>query len=106
MDLQALGSIFSAIFLAELGDKTQLATLCFTIRGDLSRLEIFLAAGGALVLSTGLAVAAGQAVMALAAPDLLKAGAGLIFLIMGLIFLREGFRERRDRQREGTPPCA
>jgi putative Ca2+/H+ antiporter (TMEM165/GDT1 family) len=112
MDFQAMTPIFSSVFLAELGDKTQLATLCFTIRGGLSRLEVFLAAGAALVLATGLGVAVGQAAGLLAEPEILKAGAGLIFLILGLIFLREGLRERRSGPGtapgpgEADPPCA
>ena len=103
MNLEAMLPIFSSVFLAEMGDKTQLATLCFTIRGGLSRLEVFLAAGAALVLATGLGVAAGRAAGLLAEPAFLKAGAGLIFLIFGLIFLREGLRELRS---PGDPPCA
>jgi putative Ca2+/H+ antiporter (TMEM165/GDT1 family) len=105
MDIQAMLPIFSGVFLAELGDKTQLATLCFTIRGGLNRLEVFLAAGAALVLATGLGVAAGQAVGLLAAPTFLKAGAGAIFLILGLALLREGLRERRSGP-GAAPPCA
>jgi len=97
--------IFSSVFLAELGDKTQLATLCFTVQGGLSRLEVFLAAGAALVLATGLGVLAGQAFGLLAEPEFLKAGAGLVFLILGLVFLREGLRERRSGPGE-APPCA
>jgi len=104
MNLEAMTPIFFSVFLAELGDKTQLATLCFTIRGGKSRLEVFLAAGAALVLATGLGVAVGRTVGLLAEPEFLKAGAGLIFLIFGLIFLREGLRERRSSG--AGPPCA
>ncbi|MDR2935176.1 MAG: TMEM165/GDT1 family protein [Candidatus Adiutrix sp.] len=105
MDFQAMLPIFSGVFLAELGDKTQLATLCFTMRGGLGRLEVFLAAGAALVLATGLGVAAGQAVGLLAEPEFLKAGAGVVFIILGLAFLREGLRERRPGP-GSAPPCA
>jgi putative Ca2+/H+ antiporter (TMEM165/GDT1 family) len=97
--------IFFSIFLAELGDKTQLATLCFAAQGGLSRLEVFLAAGAALVLATGLGVVLGQAFGRLVEPEFLRAGAGLIFLILGLIFLREGLCERRAGTGE-APPCA
>jgi putative Ca2+/H+ antiporter (TMEM165/GDT1 family) len=108
MDFQAMLPIFTSVFLAELGDKTQLATLCFTIRGGLSRLEVFLAAGAALVLATGLGVAAGRAAGFLVEPEFLKAGAGVVFLILGLIFLREGLRERRSSSSGPgvAPPCA
>ena len=105
MDIQAMVPIFSGVFLAELGDKTQLATLCYTVQGGLGRLEVFLAASAALVLATGLGVAAGRAAGLLAEPEFLKAGAGLVFLIFGLVFLREGLRERRSGP-GGVPPCA
>ena len=96
MNLEAMISIFSSIFLAELGDKTQLATLCFccTFQDKINRLEVFLAASSALVLATGLGVAAGQAFGLFAKPNFLKAGAGLIFIILGLILLHEGYRDR------------
>jgi putative Ca2+/H+ antiporter (TMEM165/GDT1 family) len=97
--------IFFSVFLAELGDKTQVATLCFSAQGGLSRLEVFVAAGAALVLATGLGVTVGQALGLMVDPEFLKAGAGMIFLIMGLIFLREGLKERRDGS-GAAPPCA
>jgi len=52
-------AVFLGVFLAELGDKTQLATLFFATDAALSRWGVLAAAGGALVLSTGLAVTAG-----------------------------------------------
>ena len=105
MNLETMLPIFSGIFLAELGDKTQVATLCFSAQGGLSRLEVFLASGAALVLATGLGVTVGQAVGLLVNPEFLKAGAGMIFLIMGLVFLRDGLRERRSGP-GAAPPCA
>ena len=105
MDLKAMLPIFSGVFLAELGDKTQLATLCFTIQGGLGRLEVFLAAGAALVLATGLGVAAGQVLGFVLAPAFLKAGAGALFIVLGLALLQEGRRERRSGP-GAAPPCA
>ena len=52
-------AIFATIFLAELGDKTQLATLLFATDKQHHPMVIFLAAAGALVLSTAIAVALG-----------------------------------------------
>ena len=104
MNLNAMIPIFFSVFLAELGDKTQVATFCFSAQGDLSRLEVFVAAGAALVLATGLGVTVGQALGLMVDPEFLKAGAGMIFLIMGLIFLREGLKERRDGS-GAAPPC-
>jgi putative Ca2+/H+ antiporter (TMEM165/GDT1 family) len=52
--------IFTTVVLAELGDKTQLATLLFAADEKApSPMLVFLAAAGALVLSTAIAVIAG-----------------------------------------------
>jgi len=51
-------SMFLAVFLAELGDKTQLATVTFASGGTPWR--VFAVAASALVASTGLAVAVGH----------------------------------------------
>ena len=105
MDFQALATVFNGIFLAELGDKTQLATVCFTAEGGASRREVFLAAGAALVLTTLLGVIFGAALGRLAPPWLLKAGAGIVFLVMGLLLLREGWPGLK-RWVGKEPPCA
>ena len=55
MDFKMLLTTFGLIFLAELGDKTQLATFCFSADCD-SRISVFLGAAGALVLSSLIAV--------------------------------------------------
>ncbi|MEK9753610.1 MAG: TMEM165/GDT1 family protein [Rhodospirillaceae bacterium] len=54
-----LAAVFVAVFVAELGDKTQLAVLLFSSGKEVSPFMVFLAASAALVLSTGLAVLVG-----------------------------------------------
>jgi putative Ca2+/H+ antiporter (TMEM165/GDT1 family) len=76
-------AIFLTVFLAELGDKTQLATLLFATERQLSPLLVFLCAAGALVLSTGIAVAAGTAAQHHLALIPLKLIAGLGFIAIG-----------------------
>ncbi|RME66473.1 MAG: UPF0016 family protein, partial [Alphaproteobacteria bacterium] len=56
-----LFAIFIAIFIAELGDKTQLATLMFSAEGGANPWLVFAAAAAALVAATGLAVLVGTA---------------------------------------------
>jgi putative Ca2+/H+ antiporter (TMEM165/GDT1 family) len=71
------------IFLAELGDKTQLATLLFAANPEVSRTGVFLAAAGALILSSLLAVLVGGALPELLAPRRLRTLAGVAFVVIG-----------------------
>jgi len=59
MDFKALLAVFATIFMAELGDKTQLATVLFAADSRLSPWLIFLASSLALVCAAGLGVLAG-----------------------------------------------
>jgi putative Ca2+/H+ antiporter (TMEM165/GDT1 family) len=86
--------IFSTVFLAELGDKTQLATLLFASDGKAtaSPFAIFCAAAGALVLSTALAVALGTAAERYLTFVPLKLVAGLGFIAIGAWTVTSHFR--------------
>lgn len=79
----ALWPIFLTVFLAELGDKTQLATLLFASDTEVSKVGVFLAASGALVLSTLIAVLVGSQLSQYISPRALKIMAGLGFVIIG-----------------------
>ncbi|NQX89000.1 MAG: TMEM165/GDT1 family protein [Halioglobus sp.] len=59
MDWKAYLTIFGVIFVAELGDKTQLATVLFAADKEVSRSIVFLAAASALVFASALGVLAG-----------------------------------------------
>jgi len=83
MDIKLLMTTFGLVFLAELGDKTQLATFCFSADCD-SRLSVFLGSAGALVLSSLMAVVFGAAVSRYIPPNYIKIGAGLFFVIVGI----------------------
>ncbi len=85
------GSTFVLIFLAELGDKTQLAAMARVADGPdgaSAKWAVFLAASAALVLSTLIAVFFGGVLRALI-PDerYIKIAAGLLFVIFGVIIL-------------------
>ena len=53
MDWKVFATVFGTVFLAELGDKTQLATLLFASKSAASLWTIFIAASAALVLDVG-----------------------------------------------------
>jgi len=77
-------TIFLSVFLAELGDKTQLATVLFASEGGAGKWGVFAAAGSALVLSTLLAVVAGGWISRMIAPSTLKTIAGAGFILIGV----------------------
>jgi putative Ca2+/H+ antiporter (TMEM165/GDT1 family) len=79
--------VFVSVFIAELGDKTQLATLLFASDPAVSRPGVFVAAAGALIASTLLAVTIGAWLGAALAPERLKLLAGIGFVAIGLWML-------------------
>ncbi len=86
MDLKLLLSTFGLVFLAELGDKTQLATLSLAASGH-SRLAVFLGSAGALVPTSAIAVLAGAALTRVVPEIWIHRAAGVGFLVMGVLFL-------------------
>lgn len=81
-DLLLLGSTFTTVFLAELGDKTQLATVA--ISGISNRpLFVFLGSASALVLASFLGALLGGGLAELVPTELLQLAAALGFLIIG-----------------------
>ena len=79
--------VFLSVFVAELGDKTQLATLFFASNPAASKVGVFAAAAGALVVSSLLAVAIGAQLGAWLPPERLKILGGLGFIAIGLWML-------------------
>ena len=75
--------IFVSVFLAELGDKTQLATLLFATDAAVSKMGVFLAAAGALITSSLLAVVAGAVIGSWIPAERLKMVAGIAFVAIG-----------------------
>ena len=76
--------VFLSVLVAELGDKTQIATLLFAANPASSRLGVFFAAAAALIVSSGLAVIVGAHFGRWIAPDPLRIVAGLGFLAIGV----------------------
>jgi putative Ca2+/H+ antiporter (TMEM165/GDT1 family) len=84
MDLKVLATVFASVFLAELGDKTQLATLLFAADRHVSKLAVFVAASAALVVATGIGVLAGELVSQHVSPTALRYVAGAGFILIGV----------------------
>ena len=87
MDLKLLATVFATVFLAELGDKTQLATLLFAAREDTSLMTVFIAASAALIAASALGVLAGAAISNYIEPRLLAYIAGVGFIAIGAVTL-------------------
>jgi Ca2+/H+ antiporter, TMEM165/GDT1 family len=86
VDWKLFVSTFSAIFVAELGDKTQLATLSLAAGGK-SRWVVFAGSAMALVATSGLAVLGGELIARTVPPMVVRRAAGIVFLVMGGLFL-------------------
>lgn len=86
MDWKLFASTFLAIFVAELGDKTQLATLSLAAGGS-SRWVVFAGSALALIATSALAVLFGEALTRVIPPVWIRRGAGVLFLVLGVLFL-------------------
>jgi len=84
---------FASIFMAELGDKTQLATISFTADNAKFKWIVFCAAAGALVATTFLGVFFGHLITRYIPPKYIKIAAGALFVIIGLFMLINTYRE-------------
>lgn len=83
-DIKTALAIFATVFLAELGDKTQLATLLFASDGKASRLTVFASASLALVASVAIAVLVGGLVAQYVSEKMLRYIAGAGFIVIGI----------------------
>jgi putative Ca2+/H+ antiporter (TMEM165/GDT1 family) len=84
VDPRLFATVSATVFVAELGDKTQLATLLYAADASRPRLTVFAASATALVLSSALGVLAGSLVGAAIPPRTLRWVAGLGFIAVGL----------------------
>jgi putative Ca2+/H+ antiporter (TMEM165/GDT1 family) len=84
MDWKAFATVFGTVFLAELGDKTQLATVLFASKSAATPWTIFFAAATALVLTSAIGVAAGALISQYLNPKYLSYAAGVGFIVIGI----------------------
>lgn len=87
MDLKVLLTVFVTIFIAELGDKTQLATLLYAADKEVSKITVFSGASLALIAATGIGVAAGSISAQYLNEKILRTVAGIGFIAIGICTL-------------------
>ena len=91
INLQVLGSAFLMIFLAELGDKTQISTFALVSESK-SPLSVFLGAALALVLSSFIGVILGSLAGRFVPGRVMKFAAAVVFLGFGTWTLIQAIR--------------
>jgi Ca2+/H+ antiporter, TMEM165/GDT1 family len=92
MDIKLMLTTFGLVFLAELGDKTQLATFCLSADCGTSKMTVFMGSASALVLSSFIAVVLGDTVARFVPPHYIKLGAGLFFIVVGIYTLFTAYK--------------
>ncbi len=87
MEWKVFLTVFGAVFIAELGDKTQLATMLFATDKQISKYTIFIAASAALVLASAIGVLAGSLLSEVIDEKYLHYIAGVGFILVGVYTL-------------------
>lgn len=87
MDWKIFATVFAAVFIAELGDKTQLATMLFAADKEVSKYTVFFAASAALTLASAVGVLAGSMLSHYIDERYLHYIAGVGFVVIGLMTL-------------------
>ncbi|MFL0799425.1 MAG: TMEM165/GDT1 family protein [Agarilytica sp.] len=84
MDWKIFSTIFISVFIAELGDKTQLATMLFAADKEVSKYTVFFAASAALIIASALGVLAGSLMSEYINEKYLHYIAGIGFIGIGI----------------------
>ena len=87
MDWTVFVTIFVSVFIAELGDKTQLATMLFAADKEVSKYTVFLAASAALIVASAVGVLAGSLMSEYINKKYLHYVAGIGFIGIGIFTL-------------------
>ena len=87
MDWKVFITVFGTVFLAEVGDKTQLATMLFATDATTSKMTVFVAASLALVFAAAFGVLAGSLIGSAINPRYLHYAAGIGFIAIGIVTL-------------------
>ncbi len=84
MDWKIVGVVFVSVFIAEMGDKTQLATMLFAADKEVGKWTVFFGASLALIATSAIGVLVGSAVSHYISEKHLHYLAGAGFVIIGL----------------------
>ncbi|WP_076417238.1 TMEM165/GDT1 family protein [Colwellia sp. UCD-KL20] len=87
MDWKIFLTIFVSVLVAELGDKTQLATMLFAADKEVSKYTVFFAASAALIVATAIGVLAGSLMSEYVNEKYLHYAAGIGFIVIGVFTL-------------------
>lgn len=87
MDWKIFITIFFSVFIAELGDKTQLATMLFAADKAVSKYTVFFAASAALIVASAIGVLAGSLLAEYINEKILHYIAGVGFILIGIVTL-------------------
>ena len=87
MELKVFFTVFAAVFIAELGDKTQLATMLFAADKEVSKWTVLWGASAALVVATAIGVIAGTVLSEFINERYLNYIAGAGFILIGALTL-------------------
>ena len=90
MDVKLLATVFATVFVAELGDKTQLSTMLYAAGAGNSKWIVFLGSALALVVASALGVFAGGLIGPRINPKVLARIAGAGFIAVGLWTMLKG----------------
>ena len=104
MDYKLLLMSFTVVFLAELGDKTQLAALSLSSSGKGGILTVFIGASLALICSTALACLCSGFLERFINPKYLNIGSSILFILIGTIALaRLAWTSDEFKETDNTP---
>lgn len=87
MELKLFFTVFAAVFVAELGDKTQLATMLFAADSEVSKWTVFWGASSALIIATVIGIIAGSVLSEFINERYLNYIAGVGFILIGAFTL-------------------
>lgn len=83
MEWKTFATVFVTVFVAEIGDKTQVATLLFSADRGAGRWAVFAGSALALVTAAAIAVLLGAQIEKVVSPRTLRVLAGVGFLAIG-----------------------